>query len=53
MDKNIIAWVCIENALHMICWAAIAIHFGHWWMALFAVLFMSRVKWSREEKDDG
>lgn len=32
-----LAWA-IKNSVCMICWTALAIIFGKWWIALFAVL---------------
>lgn len=41
MDKNTLwAWA-IKNSICIICWTALAIIFNKWWIALFAVLFMS------------
>lgn len=39
--------VAIINVIVMVCWTALAIHFGKWWIALFAVLCFSTVKLSR------
>ena len=48
MYKHILwAWA-IKNSVALICWVAIAIIFGKWWLALFAILFMSGLK-SRED----
>lgn len=41
MNKSLIwAWA-IKNGIAIICWAALAIAFDKWWIALFAVLFLS------------
>jgi hypothetical protein len=41
MDKNTLwAWA-IKNSICIICWTVLAIIFNKWWIALFAVLFMS------------
>lgn len=46
MDKNTLwAWA-IKNSICIICWTALAIIFNKWWIALFAVLFMSSVQTS-------
>ena len=37
--------VCFENASIMLCWTVLAIYFEKWWIALFAVLCFSRLKW--------
>lgn len=34
------AWA-IKNSVCLICWTALAIVFNKWWIALFAMLFMS------------
>lgn len=34
------AWA-IKNSVCLICWTALAIVFNMWWIALFAILFMS------------
>ena len=34
------AWA-IKNSICLICWVALAIVFNKWWIALFAMLFMS------------
>ena len=34
------AWA-IKNSICVICWVVLAIVFNKWWIALFAVLFMS------------
>ena len=42
--KNILwAWV-IENSVCVICWTVLAIVFNKWWIALFAMLFISSLK---------
>lgn len=44
MNKNSIwAWV-IDNAINIICWTVLAIVFNKWWIALFAILFVSSIK---------
>ena len=44
MNKNSIwAWT-IKNSITIICWTALAIIFGKWWIALFAALFMSSLE---------
>ena len=41
MDKNSVwAWA-VKNSVCVICWSAIAIFFGKWWIALFSILFIS------------
>lgn len=44
MNKNIIwAWA-ISNIINIACWVALAIIFNKWWIALFAVLFVSNIR---------
>ena len=33
--------VAIINVIIMVCWTALAIYFGKWWIALFAALCFS------------
>ena len=42
--KSIYWAVAIKNSIAMICWTALAIYFGKWWVALFAVTCFSCVK---------
>ena len=37
------AWT-VDNSINIICWTALAIYFDKWWIALFAVLFISSLK---------
>lgn len=48
--KSIYWAVLIENSIIMICWTALAIYFGKWWIALFAALCFSNLKWKTTEK---
>ena len=44
MNKNTMwAWA-IKNSVVLIVWAALAIIFHKWWIALFAALFLSGIK---------
>lgn len=44
MNKHIVwAWA-VKNSVNVICWTALAIIFGEWWIALFAALFISDMK---------
>jgi thymidine kinase len=44
MDKDfILAWV-IKNSIAILAWATLAIVFNKWWIALFALLFMSNLE---------
>ena len=46
--KSIYWAVLIKNSIVMICWTALAIYFGKWWIALFAGLCFSSIE-HREE----
>ena len=37
------AWA-VKNSVVMLCFAALAIHFNHWWIVLFAAFFMSSLE---------
>ena len=37
------AWA-VKNSIIMICWTALAIFFGKWWIALFVAIFISGMK---------
>lgn len=44
MNKNILwAWV-IKNSIVILAWAALAVIFNKWWIALFGALFISGLK---------
>lgn len=44
MSKGTVwAWA-IKNSICVICWTALAIIFNKWWIALFAILFMSSMQ---------
>ena len=48
MDKHLCwAWA-IKNSVCIICWVALAIIFSKWWIAIFAIFFMSDIKTSNE-----
>ena len=34
-------WWCIKNSIVIIAFVFLAIHFNHWWICLFAGLFVS------------
>ena len=42
--KSLSVLVIIVNIVSIICWTILAIVFGHWWIALFGLLFMQSVK---------
>ena len=46
--KSIYWSVTIMNIIVMICWTAMAIYFGKWWIALFAVLCLRCITWERK-----
>lgn len=41
--SNLWAWA-IKNSICIICWTVLAIVFNKWWIALFGLLFMSRLQ---------
>ncbi len=41
MGKNTIGAVMLKNSICVICWAALAVIFNKWWIALFALLFLT------------
>jgi len=41
------AWA-IKSSVNIICWTVLAIFFGKWWIALFAALFSTKIKWGDE-----
>ena len=52
-DKNSIWWAyAVKNSVTMICWAALAIYFGEWWIALFAALFLTSLKHTEREEEN-
>ena len=36
--------VLVKNSFIVACFTALAMYFGHFWIALFSALFMSEVK---------
>ena len=44
------AWA-LKNSVTIACWTILAIYFNKWWIALFAVLFLSSIS-TKNEKDD-
>ena len=40
------AWA-VKNSICVICWAALAVYFNKWWIALFGVLFLNDLKLGR------
>lgn len=52
-DKNRIWWAyAVKNSVMMICWAALAIYFGKWWIALFAAVFLTSLKIDTDREED-
>lgn len=49
MNKSIMLVWAIKNSICMICWTYLAIVFDKWWIALFAVLFMSSLTTHHKE----
>lgn len=46
-------FVCLENAIMMACWTALAIHFEKWWIALFAILCFTTWKHRTNNSQNG
>ena len=48
------AWA-VKNSIVVICFAALAVHFNHWWISLFAILLTSSLapKWIPRRICDG
>lgn len=44
MDKDIVWALAVNNSVAVLAWATLAVVFNKWWIALFALLFMSGVK---------
>ena len=42
-DNKVIVAVLVKNVICVMCWVALAIFFNKWWIALFSILFLSRV----------
>ena len=49
MNKHAYWTWAIKNCTVVICWTVLAIIFNKWWIALFAVLFMSDLKLKSED----
>lgn len=44
MDKNFIWTLMVKNIVAVLSWATLAILFNKWWVALFALLFVSNIE---------
>ena len=44
MSKHLIWALAIKNSIDILAWVALAIVFNKWWIALFAILFMSSLE---------
>lgn len=44
MDKTIIWALMFKNIMVVFVWGALAVLFDKWWIALFAIFFMSYIK---------
>lgn len=52
MDRTFIwAWA-LKNIIAILAWTALAILFNKWWIALFAILFVSDIKTTYEPKGE-
>lgn len=44
MEKHLFwAWA-FKNIVVVVCWFLLALHFGKWWIALFAALFTNSLR---------
>ncbi len=41
------AWA-VKNSINIICWTALAMFFGKWWIALFAIFTGSILKINKQ-----
>ena len=49
--NNEIYWAwAIKNSICVICWTALAIASDTWWIALFGLLFMTSIQFTRHYK---
>ena len=48
-------WACVvRNSISLICFTALAIIFGHWWIVFFSLLFLMFPEYkSKQKKDEG
>ena len=52
MNKHIWwAWT-LKNSIAIVCWTILAIYFNKWRIAMFAVLFLSRIPTKNRKADD-
>ena len=42
----------IIDIVAIMCFSALAIHFDHWWISLFALLFMMKATYTKEDDED-
>ena len=48
MNYKSIYWsVALKNCVCIICWTALAVYFGKWWLALFSLLCFSNITWKK------
>lgn len=51
--NNHIYWAwAVKNCVCVICWTALAVVFGRWWIALFGALFLTSLTSNREEQEE-
>ena len=50
MNSLVWAWAT-KNCVCITCWTLLAVAFGKWWIALFALLFMSDLKGVKVQKE--
>lgn len=52
MDKTFIWALALKNIIAILAWTVLAILFNKWWLALFALLFVSDIKTTYETKGE-
>ena len=51
MWKHALWAVVVKNSVVVICWTALAIIFGKWWIALFSAAFVSGMEVKTKAKE--
>lgn len=50
-ETKLLIALLIKNTVTLVCFAALAMFFGKWWISLFAILFLTNYK--DDEKKGG
>lgn len=51
-EAKVIIAVLIKNTIVLICFVALAIMFGKWWIALFSALYFTSFKESVDKENE-